>query len=188
MQKKFETLLIEQCAPTLAGIKTANLFCYQIGKEDLLFTIRHWNALLCPFGIRAMILKYSRLKNNCLIYVYREKRLRYDLHQSGVMNFLCNTGYQHDMAISELLAVLSLRLTCCDSFPHEIGIFLGYPLHDVVGFITHKGNDFYVSGMWKVYKHPEKALKSFRQYKKCTSVYKQLYQNGRSILQLSVAA
>ena len=36
-------------------------------------------------------------------------------------------------------------------FPHEIGIFLGYPLADVAGFIRNKGRNCKCIGTWKVY-------------------------------------
>ena len=36
-------------------------------------------------------------------------------------------------------------------FPHEIGVFLGYPLEDVVGFIRHRGKCFTCCGCWKSY-------------------------------------
>lgn len=41
------------------------------------------------------------------------------------------------------------------NFPHEIGIFLGYPLDDVIGFIEHK--PYYLVGDWKVYQNVNEA-------------------------------
>ncbi len=62
-------------------------------------------------------------------------------------------------------------------FPHEMGIFLGYPLGDVKGFIRHRGRDFLYCGYWKVYENEAEARKLFSVY---TSVkqqmLKELYQ------------
>lgn len=38
-----------------------------------------------------------------------------------------------------------------DGFPHEVGLFLGYPLDDVTGFIEQKGKNYKCCGIWKVY-------------------------------------
>ena len=46
---------------------------------------------------------------------------------------------------------------CC----HEIGLFLGIPLEDVVGFIKCRGKDPICCGCWKVYHQPAQAQKLF---------------------------
>lgn len=49
-------------------------------------------------------------------------------------------------------------------FPHEIGIFLGYPIWDVEGFIEHKGQNYKFCGYWKVYQDVEGAKLKFKEY------------------------
>lgn len=53
-----------------------------------------------------------------------------------------------------------------DDFPHEIGIFLGYPLADVTGFIKNKGRNYLLCGMWKVYRQEETAATAFQYYRR----------------------
>ncbi|MPN35997.1 hypothetical protein SDC9_183502 [bioreactor metagenome] len=72
-------------------------------------------------------------------------------------------------------------------FPHEIGLFLGYPLHDVVGFIENKGRNFTCSGYWKSYGDPETAQKCYERYRRCVSTYKRRFENGAPISRLVVA-
>ena len=74
------------------------------------------------------------------------------------------------------------------AFPHEIGVFLGYPIEDVIGFINNKGCNFKCCGYWKVYGDKEKAIKEFARYDKCRMIYTKLWNQGRSILKLTVAA
>ena len=73
-------------------------------------------------------------------------------------------------------------------FPHEIGIFLGYPLGDVIGFIQNLGKNCKCTGCWKVYCDECSAKKTFDKFKKCTEVYTRLWSQGRTVLQLTVAA
>jgi len=74
------------------------------------------------------------------------------------------------------------------SFPHEIGVFLGYPLHDVIGFINNAGKNSCCCGYWKVYNEQDDARRRFRRFNKCTSSYKRLFDSGKTVLQLTVAA
>ena len=92
------------------------------------------------------------------------------------------------MDIDSVLAHLKERLSINEEFPHEIGVFLGYPLEDVMGFIHHNGKNFQLSGMWKVYGNKEDAEEKFGKYKKCTDIYLRLWNSGRSVQQLTVAA
>ena len=83
---------------------------------------------------------------------------------------------------------LKSRIGENNEFPHEIGVFLDYPLGDVIGFITNEGRNFKCAGCWKVYCDECACRKTFEKYKKCRDVYVRLWQQGRSVLQLTVAA
>ena len=80
------------------------------------------------------------------------------------------------------------RLENNEDFPHEIGLFLGYPLGDVIGFVENEGRNSLCCGCWKVYCNECEALQTFRKFKKCTEVYTHLWNQGKSVLQLTVAA
>ena len=53
-------------------------------------------------------------------------------------------------------------------FPHEIGVFLGYPIEDVKGFIESPHSGYKTVGTWKVYSNEECAAKTFEQYRRCS--------------------
>lgn len=81
-EKCMEKRLIEHCAPTLAGMKSASLFNYfhkgeQIVREEL----REINDLLNDKGVYADVLIW--LGKSALIYVYRVKMLEKELKQPG---------------------------------------------------------------------------------------------------------
>ena len=78
--------------------------------------------------------------------------------------------------------------TLARSRGHEIGVFLGYPLSDVVGFIENSGRNFTCCGCWKAYGDPQAAQRHFAQLRKCTAVYLRLFHSGTPILRLAVAA
>ena len=61
-------------------------------------------------------------------------------------------------------------------------------LNDVIGFIKNAGQNCKCVGCWKVYCNECEAIKAFARFKKCTSVYVRLWNQGRSVRQLTVAA
>lgn len=179
--------LITYCAPTLAGIKSANLFNYRIrtSKKEVLREIYELNRKLSDRGVRIETLLWK--DSYVLIYVYRPGLLAKDLHKDGVAQLLQKYGYV-DCEVDSCLVQLRTRLFAEDGFPHEIGVFLGYPLADVIGFIDHKGRDCKCCGIWKVYCNESEARKVFCKLEKCTQVYQQVFANGRNIEQMTVSA
>lgn len=187
MYKNFEQAIVEHCAPTLAGIKTGNLFRYicdtsEKNSEDILF----YSKSFASKGVKILILKTCT--SSFLIYVYRPAKLEKDLQNKQVALLLSELGYKNCSLITDYLNILSKRIICEKNFPHEIGLFLGYPIGDVKGFIENQGENFRCCGCWKVYDDKSEAEKWFRKYKKCKLIYMQMHNNGKSVLQLTVAA
>lgn len=182
----FEKSLIAHCSPTLASLKIANLFSYSFEtEEELMDSVRYWNVQMEKSGICLRVLRKNNQK--ALIYVCRKLKLERRLKDAQIIKFLSAYGYM-EMGFDSVIEHLMERLKISSEFPHEIGIFLGYPLEDVVGFIHNNGKNFQFSGMWKVYGDKETAEKRFRKYKKCTDIYLRLWNNGRSVRKLTVAA
>ena len=181
-----ERYLIEYCSPTLASLKTASLFCFAAENEiDLQEQIQNWNHMLRRKGL--LMLSLKRGTKQILIYVYRYTHLQADLAKPGVTDFLAEYGYSGTEP-ETVLNHLKRRLRESETFPHEIGIFLGYPLEDVEGFIRHKGQNCHCTGCWKVYGDKDEADKRFTQFRKCREIYARLWNQGRSVWQLTVAA
>lgn len=178
--------LVEFCSPTLASLKTANLFWLTIKDEDdFQKQLKECHEILEEKGLFTMIM--SKRPHKALIYVCRRSALQKDLQQPGVKDFLSGYGYQ-SIDVDETLEILQQKLKNDPQFPHEIGIFLGYPLGDVIGFIENAGQNSLCSGCWKVYCNECEAMKKFNRFKKCTQVYKRLWSQGRSLAKLTVAA
>lgn len=180
-----EQHLIEYCSPTLASLKTASLFNHSYTSEaELDEQLKLWNGRLKEKGI--CLLDLCRRGNKSLIYVYRRSHLEADLNQPGIWTFLKTYGYE-SVNVDEVVARMRRRVSGANEFPHEIGVFLGYPLGDVVGFIENQGKNFMCKGYWKVYCDEYEANKVFSRYKKCKTTYARLWEQGRTVWQLTVA-
>lgn len=181
-----ERSLIEHCAPTLAGIKTAGLFSYFYSPQaDVQAELDDVNRLLNVRGVYVEAL--IKRERSVLIYAYRASQLTEELARSEVQELLGSYGYT-SFTLADCLQQLRSRIVNSDCFPHEIGVFLGYPIEDVRGFIAHGGRDCKSCGLWKVYCDTAAAQKQFDKLNKCSRVYRQVFSSGRSLVQLTVCA
>ncbi|MGM9661392.1 MAG: DUF3793 family protein [Faecousia sp.] len=180
-----EEYLIRNCAPTLAGIKTANLFsCPYENKDTVIYDLRRINRKLSPKGLRALPLRFS--EKNVLIYLYRPNLLNADLSDAGAAQILKRCGY--DPANSaKCLVLLAKKLREQEEFPHEIGLFLGYPPEDVCGFMEGRPCPCKCQGCWRVYSNEASARETFRRYRVCNRVYHAQWAKGIDIERLTVA-
>ena len=176
-----EELIVRHCAPTLANLKTGSLFVCPITDRPSFFSsLRSLNELLVPKGLRALPLRIREY--SALVYLYRPSRLKKDLEDQAAIKILQDHGYS---CYGKCLPKLIERIRASEEFPHEIGLFLGYPPEDVQGFLDHRPCK--CSGCWKVYGDENKAKKTFDLYKKCERVYCQQLARGIDIKRLTVA-
>ena len=203
-----EDLIVRHCAPTLAGLKTGNMFTATIAsKAQLESEVLHLNQILADKGLRVTVLRIachaiqskSRSKNSskrrgthcgkgcirALIYIYRPGRLQSDLDAEEAKDILLRFGYE-ESNLDGCISKLADRIYECDEFPHEIGLFLGYPPEDVKGFIECGGRNSKACGHWKVYGDVDRAQKQFDRFSKCTDVYLKCLKRGLSIAKLAV--
>ena len=180
-----EQLLVRLCAPTLAGMNTGRLFrCPAPYLQTLLRMLRGWNAALAEKGL--CILPLGEKQGGALLYLFRPKLLERDLRAPGAACLLAERGYCVGEA-GMYLAQLVRRLKADAEFPHEIGLFLGYPPEDVRGFIENRARCSKCVGCWKVYGDEAAAQERFSRYKKCTEVYCRQLARGVPLRRLAVA-
>lgn len=189
LNKRIERELIRHCSPTLASLKTASLFTLEFADRpepnELNAALREWNIRLSDKGVAMIALRETT--NRALIYVFRKDRLQRELCCPRVGKFLKNNGYD-GASVGTALSTLRAHLAASEKFPHEIGVFLGYPLDDVIGFIENNGRNCKCAGCWKVYCNECEAVKTFARFKKCEAAYMRLWEQGRSVRQLTVGA
>ena len=187
-----EDLIVRHCAPTLAGLKTGNMFRASFADEgELDAELERLNFILTEKGLRITALRID-CQVNCgqcgiraLMYIYRPGQLQSDLDEEEAKAILSAFGYEdgdHEICIRRLTD----RICECEEFPHEVGLFLGYPPEDVKGFIELGGRQSKASGYWKVYGDVDHAQKQFERFSKCTGVYLKCLERGLPFTKLAV--
>ena len=199
-----ERKIIKHCAPTLCGIKPGCLFLIPFeclgaaaGQADshganLGLALQSCRKKLAAKGVRIVLL--AKRSVGYVVYVYRPSQLRHSFSCPATATFLAQEGYDYadvESCVSRLrrrMKQASVAEICqrrC-AFPHEIGIFLGYPLEDVVGFIENQGENYLFCGCWKVYSNERDARACFCRYKECTRLLRRRFDEGEDIERLTV--
>lgn len=114
-----------------------------------------------------------------LIFVYRGSLLAETIGGAEAREFLAGFGYPRDAGLTGCIEELKARIVPPAAFPHEIGVFLGYPLCDVAGFIDAPHKQCALRGEWKVYGDEEKASKLFACFSRCRElIYERFIREG----------
>ena len=188
ISRTFEAVLVRQCAPTLAGMKPGSIFCFHhCSLEVSRQKVCQWNKQLEPFGLTVQILLERPGSSSVIVFVYRHDRLEQMLSDDAYQRFLAEAGYA-GTNLDGLLEQLAYRLRTQPEFPHEIGVFLGYPLRDVIGFIENHGRNFTCCGFWKSYGDPAEMQVCFACYRRCIQTYVAMFEQGIPIERLAVPA
>lgn len=178
-EKRLSLLLAIHCAPVLSGIKAANMVTVTQNEYIGIKYILKGTDISCHF------LKAGNDRG--LLYLYREKEIISYLHLKEIAIFLEKYGYLPNN-LDVMLGHLTKRMdSYCNGeivFPHEIGVFLEYPLADVTGFLENKGKDFIYSGYWKVYHDVPETVRRFTQYDTVRYRMVRAVTSGRNIQEI----
>lgn len=179
---KSEELIVKMCSPTLAGLKTGSMFSARFHSEaKVKAELRRLNDVFKPKGLIIMPLRFS--DNTVLLYVGRLQALEQDLNEPRAAAMLKRLGYPCGSTEHCLLHLLR-RMRTSQSFPHEVGLFLGYPPEDVLGFVRNRAKNYKAVGLWKVYGDTQKAQQRFEMCRKCTEDSFNRFKSGVSLEQL----
>ena len=180
----FDRVVVQCGAPALCGIKTASLFSMRMDLyADGCEKISGWNRIFRESG--TVILTIQRKEDFMLFFVYNPELIKARLAQKNVRHYLAKKNYPVEKGFDAVLYELVFRLMRFGEFPHEIGIFLGYPLEDVVQFEKQNGKGFCYSGYWKVYKNKNRAVAQMNEYKTCCCRCLEFLEMGMSVPEIA---
>ncbi len=154
-----ETQILLRCAPLIAGVKVSNLLIIKKVQENDVRQLFEREAL------KYACVTLYRDRECSVMLLYRKRELGLYFTAENVKKMLYREGYR-DFELQALLDTFAARFTSFREkqgyFPHEMGLFLGYPPEDVKGFIENKGRHALCAGYWKVYRNPAEKQRLFR--------------------------
>ncbi len=178
---KSDCIFIHFSAPTLCGIKPSNLFTLSEAQFQEI-NIKEWDSKL---KTQNLCITYFRISSTrWMIFVYDLFWIKKIISDELIQGYLHVKCYQNPMDTTLTLNDLFNRLKNLKPFPHEVGLFLGYPYEDVIGFEMNGGQNCKYCGYWKSYTNPLQAKSCCAQYKLCSQICKQLFDEGLSVPQV----
>lgn len=148
-------------APTMAKKKPATLLSFSHNSRDL-YTL--WETYKDEIG-KKLQMEYFEIRKcpqRILVIFFNRALLLKTLLKACNRKYLMAAGYSGELDLEEYLILLKGRFAA--SCPHEVGIFLGIPLEDVLTFVEKEGKGCLLNSYWKVYHNPQKARLIFASY------------------------
>lgn len=165
-----------QCAPLFAKLKRSNLLIIPV--EDVVKV----KQILKYSDVGYEILSQSQGKTTMLLY--RSDELVQYFSDEQVRTLLRALGY-HDFSLEALIRKFREHYVTYQQgnaeFPHEMGLFLGYPIEDVIGFIENQGKNFLYTGYWKVYANLQDKISLFQKFELAEKMLIQFVSKGGSV-------
>lgn len=181
LNRRLQESAAQQCAPVIFGIKPSNLL---IIERETAYVLK---SLIDATGLKIRCLSpYTRRQ---VWFLFNEGALEAQLQDAESRAFIGSLGYAPELSLDEMLMQLCRRFQAykCGKigFPHELGVFLGYPLCDVRGFIENQGKNYLYSGYWKVYDNEKETKMLFRRYENVRNYAVSLVRQGKDFSHIS---
>lgn len=185
-KSKFNKWIVEQLGPVLLGAKPAEILSFPTNNS--LSGCRNLVENLFK-GHKQIGFKVIHPPKGCMkILFYNNKILDETLQDSRNLRFLKRLGYNENYSLDFYLKALITKLNKGE-MPPEIGVFLGYPLKDVIGFIGHPSLKLTEVNRWRVYGNPRTSNKIRQKIMAAkTKIKRHLEENEPNIIVASVSS
>ncbi len=177
----YDLQIVLQCAPLLTGIKPANLLT--VKKSSVEYVIDVFNES----NISYYVLNQSEKATT--FFLYRRDETAKQLSDERVSEVLKGFGYTRfdiDSVLDTFKSRYDRYISLKSEFPHEMGMLLGYPVEDVLGFVKNNGKNYLYSGYWKVYHDAKRKIELFDEYNKAQEQLVKLVYYGVGIKEMIV--
>lgn len=173
-QEQLLYTIIQYGAPTLYGEKTASLINFKNSKVPVHRLWQHHKHEVMAH-LKVDYIELKQASNRSLVLFYNRDLLKVMLQCERHQVFLTGFGYEH-FNVDYALERLKSRFK--EACPHEIGVFLGYPLGDVKCFASCKHQTCLATGYWKVYENLDGAKKTFALYDHIKYKFMKIIESG----------
>ena len=158
----FSEWLVSSLSPTICGSKPSTVLTMtDIRFQPLLALWRTYGKPILTGSVIQFTTLYTSQERETVLF-YRPAILEQCLFSKPHRKFFLQFGYPVTSGLASCLEVLQNRFQqCC---PHEVGVLLGIPLKDVLGFMGLENLPLTCRGEWCVYGNPDESLAAMKQY------------------------
>ncbi|MGM0471466.1 MAG: DUF3793 family protein [Bacillota bacterium] len=149
--------LLKNIGATIMGVKPIELRIIQLKKFKGQSVWNKCKEIILAYD-EINILELERNQDRKKVLFYHTSALDNQLTKPYIRKFLIELGYPEHYNLNSYLQHLKTRFQS-NHFPHEIGVFFGYPLKDVLGFMGYLDLEVTDCQEWKFYGNKEVSLK-----------------------------
>ena len=166
--------ILEMLGAVILGSKPAEIINVPGSKEDKKIKLSQIEAFFsnCSRITYRIITTHDGGKRVLFI---NEKSMEKVLVNKRCINFLKFVGYPADYQLNDYMDELVFRLQS-EELPHEIGVFLGYPLKDVLGFMGYGKNELVEVKNWRIYGDKEISYEVYNNFMRDKAIMKEMIE------------
>ena len=166
--------ILEMLGAVILGSKPAEIINVPGSKEDKKIKLSQIESFFsnCSRITYRIITTHDGGKRVLFI---NEKSMEKVLDNKRCINFLKFVGYPADYQLNDYMDELVFRLQS-EEFPHEIGVFLGYPLKDVLGFMGYGKNELVEVRNWRIYGDKEISYEVYNNFMRDKAIMKEMIE------------
>ena len=165
-RKELLKFLLVKTAAVRRGIKPAELLrvrhCYSTVNAEGLRICLYRSDIYTILGLDYLELKVE--EQSSLVLFYNPAVLNATLKESSNRRWLARLGYPVNGTMRDMLAELRRRAGE-STLPHEVGVFIGYPLKDVAGFMLRIPATPLHGCAWRIYGDASASMEKMHLYK-----------------------
>lgn len=164
------------CAPLFMGLRISVFMMISKKQEKSIHEM--------ILGMNLSMAVISRRGEKMGVLIYHPDRLLDYFKEPRVKELLRTVGYEEGdfiHCIGKFSKHYQNYLEGKQEFPHEMGIFLGYPPEDVRGYLNNSGSNFLCSGYWKVYENESVKKQLFERMDKAGRFLMSLLVQGMNL-------
>lgn len=164
---------MERVGATLAGVKPAELINVSVNGENK----RQWEEgkKVLESCYRFKVIQVRERNQKVQVFFLHRGALDRTLQQRPVLLFLKRLHYPTEYSLENYVHTLTQRIKS-SHFPHEIGVFLGYPLKDVMGYLGYPGLKLTDIKGWRYYGHGKLSVRTYEKFKEARNKAKLILQ------------
>lgn len=171
-EDRFLTWLVETLGPVIIGSKPAELISLSYQDPALAEKLKKIDSCIGKCN-KICYEVFTYKKSSIKVLFYNPVTLNEQLMDHRNRRFLASLGYAEHYSVKEYLMDLIDKIEN-GCIPSEIGVFLGYPLKDIMGFIGHPSLKLTKVNGWRVYGDPKISDIRFREFSEAKDKMKNL--------------
>ncbi|SHG95497.1 DUF3793 family protein [Tepidibacter thalassicus] len=168
--------IIELLGPVILSAKPAEIVSFP-NKEKLSMSKINQVKHIISKTNKILFREFSYCNKCTKMFFYNPILLDNTLNEHRNLKFLKSIGYPNEYSLNKYLDYIIDKMKS-GNIPDEIGVFLGYPLKDVIGFIGHPSLKLTKINGWRVYGDSRLSDKRYMEFLNARKQMKKLLEIG----------